>query len=149
MKTILLVLTFILSSCAFKPVDDITKNQKPDIIQFQQDYASAHKLLSDKIEKCYRQKKGSYHLMGVGKAEEKTISKIDKNHKKAIIYHQYKTEFEREIMFYVQIQSRGPASSELKIYGKGKGLRTREELHKNIQDWLKGKKAYCVGRGTF
>ena len=149
MKILFLLIIFIFSGCAVKPASHIVKEQKPDVLVVEQDYDKVHRLLSDKIIKCYKQKKGKYHLMGEGDAEQKTITKFDPLKKEGAIYYQYKTEFEREIIFYVQVNSRGPASTEVKVYGQGKGLRTRKELKKNLQKWFKGKKAYCIGRGNF
>lgn len=150
MKEFLFILfLFVFTACAARPVNEIVKQQKPEVLLTKHSYAKIYELLKTKMVKCYNQQNGTYHLMGEGKAEEKTIYKLNKESKTGIVYYQHKTEFEKEIIFYIQIQSRGPASTEVKLYGKGQGLRTKEELKSILKKWFKGKKAYCIGRGTF
>lgn len=150
MKSVL-ILTILLSfvSCAVKPLHEIAEVGEPIVLNANKDYEKVYQLLADKMTNCYDQSIGTYHIMGVGRAEEKTLFSIDKENKSAIVYYQIKTEFKRDVLFYVKVQSRGPASSKLKVYGKGRGPRTQQELKDNLELWLKGKKAYCIGRGTF
>lgn len=148
-KVLLLTIFFILTSCAVKPAKEHIKNQKPQTIVAKESYKKVYGLLKDKMLKCYEQKKGKYHIMGEGEAEQKTFFSLNKKKKVGVIYYQHKTEFDNEILFYIKVQNRGPASSEIELYGKGKGLRTQDELKENLQKWLKGKKAYCIGRGDF
>tara|TARA_Y100000385_G_C12788480_1_gene506601 strand:+ start:234 stop:683 length:450 start_codon:yes stop_codon:yes gene_type:complete len=149
MKILLLICLTLNLSCAVKPAQELIKDQKAEILLVGEDYDKIYNIVKGKMLKCYNQKKGSYHLMGEGKAEEKTIFKLNQNSKSAVVYHQRKTEFVKNIIFYVQVQSRGPASTEIKLYGQGRGLRTKKELKENLEKWFEGKPAYCIGQGTF
>jgi hypothetical protein len=150
MKAFCLGLIYALFSlgCAVNPVKEV-KTQKGETIMVQKSYEQVFELLKDKMQLCYVQSRGRYHLMGEGDDTKQTVANLEQEAQKGIIYYQVKNEFKDEILFYLEIQSRAPAATTIEVYGRGEKVRTSEELHKNLKAWLKGEKGYCIGQGYY
>lgn len=138
MKFITLVLFFMVG-CATMTQGKYKKEFHLEDYQSKSSPLEVHKLLTEKMTKCYSQSDYPSY--------EKTLSSFDETQEIGTVYYEVDHQsMGPQILVLVEIE-KAEGGSIVKVYSKGDLLRSPGSFKHHVHKWLDGKKVDCNSQG--